>query len=64
MCKKTKALTRGKCTPEREKMNGNHQNNMQDTMELSSNKLDSESCNNEEIIENLQDLTTSKVSLP
>jgi len=45
-------------------MNGTHQNNMQDTMELSSNKLDSESCNNEEIIENLQDLTTSKVSLP
>ena len=64
MCKKTIALTRGKCTPEREKMNGTQQNNMQDTMELSSNKLDSESCNNEEIIENLQDLTTSKVSLP
>jgi len=45
------------------KMNRTYQNNMQDTMKLSADKLDSESSNYEEIIENQQDMTTSKVSL-
>jgi len=39
-------------------MNRTYQNNIQDTIELSSDKLDSESSKYEEIIENRQALTT------
>jgi len=62
-CKETKTLTRCKYIPKRETIKRIHQNNMHDAIELSSDMLDSESSNNEEIVENLQDLTTSIVSL-
>jgi len=62
--KETKALTRGKYTLKRETIKGTHQNNMQDTMKLSSDMLDSESSSNEVIVANRQELTSSKVSLP